>query len=73
MGRMTSVLAGLGLMASASAECAQQKFKSLVQFGDSYTDIARLGYFIAHNGSAPPVGWEQPEVRHIHPLQWARL
>ena len=38
------------------------KFKTLVTFGDSYTDENRLGYFINHNGSAPPVGWEQPVV-----------
>ncbi|PLB43269.1 GDSL lipase/acylhydrolase family protein [Aspergillus steynii IBT 23096] len=38
-----------------------RKFKSLVTFGDSYTDDSRLGYFINHNGSAPPVGWVQPE------------
>jgi hypothetical protein len=37
-------------------------FKTLVTFGDSYTDESRLGYFINHNGSAPPVGWEQPVV-----------
>ena len=35
-------------------------FKSLVTFGNSYTDEARLSYFIRNNGSAPPVGWEQP-------------
>lgn len=32
------------------------KFKTLVTFGDSYTDENRLGYFISHDGSAPPVG-----------------
>ncbi|KAL1592316.1 hypothetical protein SLS60_011393 [Paraconiothyrium brasiliense] len=34
-----------------------QSFKTLVTFGDSYTDENRLGYFGSHNGSAPPVGW----------------
>ena len=38
------------------------RFKTLVTFGDSYTDENRLGYFISHNGSAPPVGWQQPVV-----------
>jgi hypothetical protein len=38
------------------------KFKTLVTFGDSYTDENRLGYFINNNGSAPPVAWQQPEV-----------
>ncbi|OCL10458.1 carbohydrate esterase family 16 protein [Glonium stellatum] len=37
-----------------------RKFKSLVAFGDSYTDESRLGYFGSHNGSAPPVGWVDP-------------
>lgn len=40
-------------------------FESLVVFGDSYTDDSRLGYFISHNGSAPPVGYANPEVRPI--------
>ena len=38
------------------------KFKTLVTFGDSYTDENRLGYFINNNGSTPPVGWQQPVV-----------
>lgn len=38
------------------------KFKTIVTFGDSYTDENRLGYFIKNNGSAPPVGWDQPVV-----------
>lgn len=38
------------------------KFKTLVTFGDSYTDENRLGYFSKNNGSAPPVGWDQPVV-----------
>lgn len=42
----------------------ERDFKTLVTFGDSYTDENRLGYFISHNGSAPPVGWDQPLVRH---------
>lgn len=33
---------------------------SLVIFGDSYSDDSRLGYFIGHNGSAPPVGYDNP-------------
>jgi phospholipase/lecithinase/hemolysin len=39
-----------------------KNFKTLVTFGDSYTDENRLSYFIRHNGSAPPVGWEQGVV-----------
>ncbi|KAK2743705.1 hypothetical protein FQN55_007108 [Onygenales sp. PD_40] len=37
-----------------------QGMKSLVAFGDSYTDESRLGYFIEHQ-EAPPVGWIGPE------------
>ncbi|KAF2201481.1 hypothetical protein GQ43DRAFT_371359 [Delitschia confertaspora ATCC 74209] len=61
-----SILA-LGLV-SASVEARDKSsngwnlknFKSIVTFGDSYTDENRLGYFGGHNGQAPPVGWEQP-------------
>ncbi|KAJ4400277.1 hypothetical protein N0V91_008842 [Didymella pomorum] len=38
----------------------QCKIKTLVTFGDSYTDENRLGYIIQNNGSLPPVGWDQP-------------
>jgi hypothetical protein len=43
-----------------------QKFKTLVTFGDSYTDENRLGYFISHNGSAPPVGVDLGVVCRSH-------
>ena len=39
-------------------------FKSLVAFGDSYTDQSRLSYFASHNGSEPPVGRIAPVVSH---------
>jgi len=39
-----------------------KNFKSLVTFGDSYTDESRIGYFSSHKGSAPPVGWIGPPV-----------
>lgn len=39
------------------------KIKTLVTFGDSYTDENRLGYFLQNNFTAPPVGWDQPLVR----------
>ncbi|KAF2850478.1 carbohydrate esterase family 16 protein [Plenodomus tracheiphilus IPT5] len=44
----------------ASHAWKEGKFKTLVTFGDSYTDENRLGYFINNKGSAPPVAWEQP-------------
>jgi len=34
-----------------------KSFKTIVTFGDSYTDENRLGYFI-NNKSPPPVGWD---------------
>ncbi|KAF4153949.1 hypothetical protein CNMCM6936_001785 [Aspergillus lentulus] len=57
----------LGLVLAIEAASAHprswgpRKFTSLVSFGDSYTDQSRLNYFGSHNGSAPPVGWEQPD------------
>lgn len=36
-------------------------FKSLITFGDSYTDESRLGWFINHNGTAPASGTLLPE------------
>lgn len=46
----------------SSSKWKLKKFKSLVTFGDSYTDESRFGYFYSHNGSAPPVGWVDPIV-----------
>jgi phospholipase/lecithinase/hemolysin len=37
-------------------------FKSLITFGDSYTDESRLGSFITHNGTAPAAGTLLPEA-----------
>lgn len=55
-------------LAFTSAEAGQPaqawkegKFKTLVTFGDSYTDETRLSYF-TKNGAAPPVGWDEPVV-----------
>lgn len=39
-----------------SAAWGHLDIKSVVTFGDSYTDESRLAYFIGHNGSAPPPG-----------------
>jgi hypothetical protein len=55
-----------------SASCWDlAKFTSLVTFGDSYTDDSRLGYFIA-NGTAPPVGYDNPAVSDPIPRSWGR-
>lgn len=50
---------------AGSSTFGLKKFTSLVAFGDSYTDDSRLGYFISHNGSAPPVGYDNPAVSSI--------
>ena len=42
-----------------------KNFKSLVAFGDSYTDEARMRYFIEHNNTAPPPGTLLNESRSI--------
>ena len=52
-----------------------KNFESLVVFGDSYSDDSRLGYFIEHDGDAPPIGWVDPVVSlsgdHTHlPEGW---
>ncbi|KAF2125174.1 carbohydrate esterase family 16 protein [Dothidotthia symphoricarpi CBS 119687] len=57
---ITTLLFTAGLAEKPSSAWKTGKFKTLVTFGDSYTDENRLGYFNSHNGSAPPVGWEQP-------------
>ncbi|OAL03562.1 GDSL lipase/acylhydrolase family protein [Phaeosphaeriaceae sp. SRC1lsM3a] len=52
-------LAIAGGLAERSSECWKDgQFKTLVTFGDSFTDENRLGYFINNKGAAPPVGWD---------------
>jgi hypothetical protein len=43
------------------------RLDTLVTFGDSFTDEGRLGYFIGHDGEAPPVGWVGPRVGGTFP------
>ncbi|KAF2002375.1 carbohydrate esterase family 16 protein [Amniculicola lignicola CBS 123094] len=52
-----------------------KRFKTLVTFGDSFTDENRLGYFINNKGAAPPVGWVQPVGTNTASggLSWARI
>jgi hypothetical protein len=47
-----------------AADGAAPAFKSLVTFGDSYTDESRAPYFGQH-GRAPPTGWMGPVVRPL--------
>jgi phospholipase/lecithinase/hemolysin len=61
--------------AGRSSQCWKDgQFKTLVTFGDSYTDENRLNYFGSHNGSAPPIGWDQPVglATASGGLSWAR-
>lgn len=53
---------GAGCNAGAHSTWELKSFKSLVVFGDSYSDDSRLGYFIENDGEAPPVGWVNPVV-----------
>jgi phospholipase/lecithinase/hemolysin len=57
-----ALLANLAAASNLQPASTNTRFKTLVTFGDSYTDENRLGYFINNNGSAPPVGWQQPVV-----------
>lgn len=52
---------------SGAAAWVADQFRSLVVFGDSYTDESRLGYFINHKGAAPP-GMSQSKHLDIPPL-----
>lgn len=52
----------LGHVCSAASSWDLKHFKSLVSFGDSYTDRSRLLYFATHNETQPPVGWVEPDV-----------
>lgn len=60
---LSVILLGLeAALAESTQKWSIQDFKTLVTFGDSYTDDTRISYFINHNGSAPPVGWVEPIV-----------
>ncbi len=50
------LLAGACLGLASSSCPSKASFANLVTFGDSYTDNGRLGYYINHNGHAPPPG-----------------
>jgi hypothetical protein len=47
---------------SSAPSWSLDNFKSLVTFGDSYTDESRGNYFVSHGGNPPPVGWIGPVV-----------
>jgi phospholipase/lecithinase/hemolysin len=63
-GRPTATATSTSSSASATPTGAaawdESQFRSLVVFGDSYTDESRLGYFINHK-AAPPLGYLGPE------------
>ena len=64
---ISTVIAGAAAARSSAnlGSWGLQNFTSLVAFGDSYTDESRYSYFSEHNGTAPPVGWVDPEVEPI--------
>jgi hypothetical protein len=62
---VASLAVGVGLAGRPASCWRSGQFDTLVTFGDSYTDENRLGYFINHNGSAPPVGWDGGVVCHL--------
>ncbi|CAG5143813.1 uncharacterized protein ALTATR162_LOCUS1424 [Alternaria atra] len=68
------LVANLAITGGVAGGWRDGKFKTLVTFGDSYTDENRLGYFINNNGSAPPVAWQQPVglATASGGLSWAR-
>jgi hypothetical protein len=51
-----------GIAAASADNWKSQQFKSLVTFGDSYTDESRLQYFEDNDGSPPPPTWVEPAV-----------
>ncbi|KAL4932959.1 SGNH/GDSL hydrolase family protein [Aspergillus undulatus] len=43
-----------------------KEWKATVTFGNSYTDDNRFKYWEDHNGTVPPVGWEQPTSNNTY-------
>jgi phospholipase/lecithinase/hemolysin len=58
------VCASAALYVDGASAWGLTRFKSLVTFGDSYTDESRLNYFSSHGGQPPPVGWVDPAVSY---------
>jgi hypothetical protein len=58
-----SLANGYVLSAKNSNAWSANEFKTVVFFGDSYTDEGRGPYFVMTGGKVPP-GWKEPEVSH---------
>ncbi|KAJ3033295.1 hypothetical protein HDV00_006533, partial [Rhizophlyctis rosea] len=77
--KVLSVLAVTSLSSLAAAASYSTPFfgtiTDMVSFGDSYTDESRIGYFIGHNDTAPPAGWEAPPSNSTATggKSWARI
>jgi phospholipase/lecithinase/hemolysin len=73
--RLTRGPRGLACALVLVAGASSKPFANLVTFGDSYTDNGRLGYYIGHNGSAPPTGTLHPESNTTASggLAWAQF
>ncbi|KAF2395719.1 hypothetical protein EJ06DRAFT_484672 [Trichodelitschia bisporula] len=61
-------------MVPGGASWALENFKSLVTFGDSYTDEVRMSYIGQHGGITPPIGWliSKKGNSASSPAPWAR-
>ncbi|KAL2148478.1 hypothetical protein VTH82DRAFT_2032 [Thermothelomyces myriococcoides] len=71
--RLSWVLVGAWIALAKSHK--GHNFKTLVTFGDSYTDNGRLGYYINHGGKAPPPGTMHDETTTTASggLSWAQF
>jgi hypothetical protein len=51
-----------GMVTVESGSWTLESYKSMVVFGDSYTDESRILYLASHAGLKPPAGWVPPVV-----------
>ncbi|KAL2158886.1 hypothetical protein VTH06DRAFT_2916 [Thermothelomyces fergusii] len=72
--RLSWALVGASV-AWAKSPKGHHNFKTLVTFGDSFTDNGRLGYYINHGGKAPPPGTMHDETTTTASggLSWAQF
>ncbi|KAL4991882.1 hypothetical protein BDW68DRAFT_184544 [Aspergillus falconensis] len=54
------VLNASAVLAHGGHHWGPEKWRTLITFGNSYTDDTRLQYFEGHHGNPPPVGWKEP-------------
>jgi phospholipase/lecithinase/hemolysin len=73
--RLPVILAGTSVAVAHATGVSKAAFKTLVTFGDSYTDNGRLGYYINNGGKAPPAGQYHPTTNTTATggLSWAQF